>query len=104
MYGDSIEKSMSRSLKIGKPIFRNGARIGHILSLNSNGKPHMGSAMILSHLTLGDLQRSKSRSLRFRSIIFWKEAELQHVLLLNINMISNTITDINYCSQERTEE
>ena len=31
---------------------RTGAELGHMLLLNINKKPHMGSPMTLSHLTL----------------------------------------------------
>ena len=45
----------------------------------------MGSPIVPSHLTSGNLERSKSRSLRFQSLISRKGAKLGPVLLLNIN-------------------
>ena len=56
-----------------------------MLLLNINKKPHMGSPMTLSHLTLSGLERSKSTPFRFRSFVPRKGADLDHTLLLNIN-------------------
>ncbi len=39
-------------------ITRKRATLGHMLLLDINRKPHMGSPMAASHLTLGDLERS----------------------------------------------
>ncbi len=47
-----LERSMSRPLKFWKLISRKGAELGHMLLLNINRKPHMGSPMTLSHLAL----------------------------------------------------
>ncbi len=58
---------------------------GHMLLLNINRKPYMGSPMTLSYLTLSDPEKCKARLLRFRSSISAKGAELGHMLLLNIN-------------------
>ncbi len=58
-----------------------------MLLLNINRKPHMGSSMAPSHLTLSDLERSKPRSLRFQSFISRKVAQLGPMLLINMNHI-----------------
>ncbi len=76
-----LERSISRSLRFKTLISRKGPELGHMLLLNINRKPYMGSPVTLSHLTLGDLERSNSRSLRFRSLISCKGAELSHMLL-----------------------
>ncbi len=59
-----------------------------MLLLNINRKAYKGIHMILSHLTLSDLERSNSRSLAFQSLISCKGAELGHMLLLNSDRIS----------------
>ncbi len=52
-----------------------------MLLLNINRETNMGSPMLLSNLTLGDIGRSKSRELTIRNIISCKGAELGPILL-----------------------
>ena len=80
-----LETSKSRSFRFRSLMSCKGAELGHMLLLNINRKPCMGSPMTPSHLTLSDLEKSKSRSLIFRRIISRKGAEWGHMLLLNIN-------------------
>ena len=42
-----------------------GAELGHMLLLNVNGIPYMGSRIASTNLTLSDLERSKSFSLAY---------------------------------------
>ncbi len=62
-----LERSKSRSLAFQSLISRKGAELGYMLLLTINRKPHMGSPLAFSHLTLSDLERSKSP--RFQSLI-----------------------------------
>ncbi len=64
----NIERSKSKSLRLQSFISRKGAQLGHMLLLNTNGKPYMGSPIALSYLTFSDLEMSNSRSLRFRNL------------------------------------
>ncbi len=57
-----------------------GAELRHMVLLNINRNPYMGSPTTPSHLALNNLEREKSRSFRFR-----KTTELHHMLLLNVN-------------------
>ena len=75
-----LERLKSRCL-----ISCKGPELVHMLLLNINRKPYMGSPMTLSDLTLSDLERSKSRSLRFGSLIFCKGAGLGYKFILNVN-------------------
>ncbi len=65
----SPERSNSRPLKFWSLRSREGAEIRHMLLLNANRKPCMGSPMALSYLTLSDLERANFRSLVFRSLL-----------------------------------
>ena len=69
-----IERSKSRSLSFRNLISQKGANLGHMLLLNINRKPYMGSPIALSHLTLSDLERSRSRPPRFQSLLSRKGA------------------------------
>ncbi len=79
-----LNLSKSRLLRFRSLISCKGAELGHMLPLDTTGKPYIESPMTSymtlsgferakSHLTFSDLERSKSRSLRFQSIIFRKE-------------------------------
>ena len=79
----NLERSKSRSLRFRSLISCKRAELGHMLRLDTTGKPYMESPMTSymtfsglerseSHLTFSDLEMSKSRSLRFQSIIFRK--------------------------------
>ncbi len=54
-----IESRMPKSLRFLKAYIPKGAKIGHMLLLNSNRKTYIGDPMTLSHLTLNDIERSK---------------------------------------------
>ncbi len=60
-----LERSASRSLKFGRPISCKGGKIGHILLLNSNGKPYIWVSNGMITFDLSDLEMSGSNSLRF---------------------------------------
>ncbi len=63
-----------------------------MILLNINIKPYIVSPKILlSDLTLSDLERSMSTSLIFRSFISRKGVELSNMLLLNINRKAYTM-------------
>ncbi len=62
---ERLERSKSRSLRFQSLISRKGAELGPMLVLTINRKPYMVSPMVLSNLTLTDLEWSKSMSLRF---------------------------------------
>ena len=54
-----------------------GVELGHILLLNINRKPYIGSPIIPFDLTLsGDFKRSKSRPLRFQILLSHNEGSL----------------------------
>ncbi len=55
-----LERSMSRSFRFSKLISYKGTELGHMLLLNINRKPYMGSPMTLSHLTLRGQYRGRS--------------------------------------------
>ena len=64
-----LERSNSRSLRYRSFISCKGPELGHMLLLNINRKPYMGSPIAPSHLILCHLERSKSGSLRFGGLI-----------------------------------
>ncbi len=66
-----------------------------MLLLNVNMKPHIGSPMALSNLTLSDLERSNTKSPRFRSLIFRKGVYLGFILL-NYTIIRNHIWGVKW--------
>ncbi len=80
-----LKSSKSRSLRFRSLIFCKGAELGHVLPLNINRKPYMGSLMTLSHLTVSDLEWSISRSLGYQRFISRKTCELGRMLLFKIN-------------------
>ncbi len=67
------ERSKSRSLKFRGLIHvsRKGAELGHVLLLNTNREPYMGSPMAPLHLTLSDLE--KSWSFKFETLYLIRE-------------------------------
>ncbi len=62
---NDLERSMSRSLRFGRLIFRKGADSGHVLLIKHQEEWHMGSLSAPSHLTLSELESLNSRSHRF---------------------------------------
>ena len=56
-----LDRSISRSHRFQRLIFRKAAELGHMLLLNTSRKSYMGSPIPSSHLTLSDLERSKLR-------------------------------------------
>ena len=73
-------------LRFWKLISCKGAEIGHMLLLNINRKPYMGSPMTLTfHLEWHWKVNIKVTQISKAYIIFRKAAELGHMLLLNTN-------------------
>ena len=62
-----------------------------MLLLNINRETNMGSPMLLSNLTLGDIGRSKSKELTIRNIISCKGAELLKALNYYKTLVGNHI-------------
>ena len=63
-YLGDLERSMSRSLRFRRLIFRKGSELGHVLLENTNRKSYMWSPIALSHFPLNGLERSMGRSFR----------------------------------------
>ena len=62
---NDLERSVSRSLRFGRLIFRKGADSGRVLLIKHQEESHMRSPTAPSHLTLSDIERLNSRSLGF---------------------------------------
>ncbi len=83
---NDLERSNSRSLRFWNFVSCKGAELGHMVLLNINKKPYMGSPMTLYYIwPWVTLERLISRLLRFQRLICHKAAVLGHMLLLNTN-------------------
>ncbi len=60
-----LERSNTKSLRVRSLAPRKGAELGHIVLLNVNRNPYMGSPMAPRHLTLSYLASSSSMPPRF---------------------------------------
>ncbi len=85
---DLSERSMSKSLRFRRLISCKGAKVGHVLLLNTNRKSHIVSPN--SIITLGlecpcALERSKSRSSDSWRLICRKRTKICLMLLVNLN-------------------
>ena len=64
---------MSRSLRSYELLSYKGAELGHILLININRNPCMGSLKTLSHLTLSDLEFQRQDHSDFEALYLVKE-------------------------------